>query len=76
MNATELGNQFGLLCPKCKRGDALQIVATTTVRLYPDGTEDHGDHEWDDASGASCRECDWSGNVGELDEIPDFDPDA
>lgn len=46
-NAQKLGNQFGLRCPTCLRGDDLRIVASTWVRLFPDGSESDGDQEWE-----------------------------
>lgn len=69
MTADELGNDHGLQCPKCKKGDELEIAATHWVLLRPDGTDDSemdGSEEWDDASGAKCNACDWSGKVSEL----------
>lgn len=66
-------NQFGYLCPRCKCGDKIDVVALVWVRLTPDGTDtdlvedyDH-DHDWNDASSAKCSaNCGWSGKVREL----------
>jgi hypothetical protein len=68
--AEEAGNQFGLRCPKCGRGDEIDIAATVWVRLCPDGTDifaaANGDHEWSDHSGAVCIACGYSGNVSDF----------
>lgn len=53
----------GLLCPKCGHMDSLNVSAMTTVKVVWDGSEDVGDHEWDDQSFASCPSCHHSGRV-------------
>jgi hypothetical protein len=75
-NAGTVGNQFGYLCPKCGQGDSLSISAKTIVRLYSNGTEDAGDHTWDDDSSASCGACDWEGTVGQLRQADNFEEGA
>jgi len=68
--AEELGNQFGLRCPECGKGDEIDIAATVWVRLCPDGTDifeaQNGDHEWEDASAAKCCSCGHDGVVSEF----------
>lgn len=72
--AEKVGNSFGFLCPKCKRGDHLAVGAHVTVRLTPDGSEDSGGaHEWDKDSEAMCNSCNWFGRVGELERAEGFD---
>ena len=62
----ELGNQHGFKCPKCGQGDRLMIAAVQWHDLLPDGTDNHGDVEWDDDSPAGCQWCDWRGTVAKL----------
>lgn len=68
--AEEIGNQFGLRCAECGRGDEIDIAATVWVRLCPDGTDattaTNGDHEWCDHSGALCAACGHGGNVSDF----------
>lgn len=68
--AEELGNQFGLRCPDCGKGDQIDIAATVWVRLCPDGTDvtqaANGDHEWSNQSGAACAAC------GHASKVTDF----
>lgn len=72
-------NCFGYTCPQCDSGDSIDIEATVSVRLTPDGTNAdasrNGDHEWNDTSLASCG-CGWTGEVCQLnsdDEEEDID---
>ncbi len=67
-----VGNQFGYLCPKCKQGDSLSVTFIGTCELVPDGTEDAGNHEWDDESAASCG-CGWGGTVKDFEQAEDFE---
>ena len=57
----ERGNQFGLRCPQCGKGDEIDIAATVWVRLCPDGTDvtaaANGDHEWQKDSAVHCCAC-------------------
>jgi hypothetical protein len=68
--AEELGNQFGLRCPDCGKGDQIDIAATVWVRLCPDGTDvmqgANGDHEWSNHSGAACAACGHAGTVSDF----------
>lgn len=58
-------DEWSMRCPKCGRDDGLQIVITTFARLTPDGTEDVGDHEWEDDSVCRCGHCYWAGKVSD-----------
>lgn len=60
-------NSFGLVCPKCKTG-MIEIEANITVLLDGDDIEEQSGYEWDDSSSATCRNCDWSGTVKDLEE--------
>ena len=53
-----------ILCPNCKGDDGFTVNFTGVARITSDGTEDCGDHEWDDESTLICY-CGWEGNVGE-----------
>jgi hypothetical protein len=44
-------------CPACGNEESFRIAATTIVTVTDDGTEDHGDMEWDDDSYAECAKC-------------------
>lgn len=68
----EIGNQFGYLCPQCKKGDKLRVSFTGECVLTPDGTEDDGDHEWDNDSPVFCN-CLWCGQVKDLEEAENFE---
>lgn len=66
----------GLVCPTCGQTDRLLIAAQTTIELVHDGSEDCGDHEWDDDSPASCPVCRvWTRVINffpEIEECNDF----
>jgi hypothetical protein len=52
-------------CPQCQQTDRFDITATATFRLLDDGTEYHGDVEYDEDNAAACPDCGWSGKWGE-----------
>lgn len=70
MDAEQLGNDHGYGCPKCLRGDMLEIAALHWVSLCPNGTDDtitqDGSEEWDETSAAQCTDCGWAGTVENL----------
>lgn len=70
--AEEVGNQFGHLCPACNKGDGLTVNFIGTCRLFPSGTDDEGDHEWDSNSQAQCN-CGWFGHVRDFKEVENFE---
>lgn len=47
----------GIKCPACGNEDRFRIACTTVFTVTDEGTEDHGDIEWDDDSYAECPEC-------------------
>lgn len=47
----------GIQCPQCGSEDRFRIAATSIFTVTDDGTEDHGDVEWDDDSHAECAAC-------------------
>lgn len=44
-------------CPSCGNEQSFRIAGTAVFTVTDDGTEDHGDIEWDDDNYAECREC-------------------
>ncbi|WP_040567796.1 hypothetical protein [Magnetospirillum molischianum] len=62
-------NAFGCHCPKCGSSGQIDICAQVWVRLTRVGTaadlSRQGNHEWNDASRATC-DCGWTGRVNEL----------
>ncbi len=50
-------------CPACGNEESFRIAATTIATVTDDGTEDHGDMEWDDDSYAECPKCYRHGTV-------------
>ena len=53
----------GLCCPQCGNDHRLDISFLGTCTLTPDGSEDSGDHEWDDTSQIVCHYCGHNGLV-------------
>lgn len=56
----------GIKCPDCGNEDTFRIAGTTIFTVTDEGTEDHGDVEWNDDSHAECAEC---GREGPLKEF-------
>jgi hypothetical protein len=48
----------GLCCPECGKDDRLHVSFKGQALLTPYGSEDSGDHEWDDDSEILCGHCD------------------
>jgi len=44
-------------CPKCGSYGPFEIAGRSTFVVYDDGTDGHGDIEWDDDSYCICIEC-------------------
>jgi len=53
-------------CPACGNEESFRIAATTIATVTDDGTEDHGDMEWDDDSYAECPQCHRHGALKEF----------
>jgi uncharacterized protein YgiB involved in biofilm formation len=64
-----IGNEHGLLCPNCKKGDQLQVVVSVWADLTHQGTSIDANDEWDNSSLARCA-CGWNGIVNEFIELP------
>jgi hypothetical protein len=56
-------SSFEMCCPKCYDDSEITITFTGTCKLVPDGSEDCGDHEWNDDSAATCGACGFAGVV-------------
>lgn len=69
--------QHGAICPTCRSPYHLEVTFTGTCKLTPDGTEDAGDHEYDEKAHCLCSECGWRGDFGEatsaFEDLPDVD---
>lgn len=50
-------SSFEMACPKCGDDADLHVTFTGTCRLVGNGSEDCGDHEWDNDSLCLCGEC-------------------
>lgn len=53
----------GLRCPNCHQEDRFFIVGTTQFEVFDDGTEGHGDIEWDEDALATCATCEYQGKL-------------
>jgi hypothetical protein len=56
----------GMGCPNCGSEGPFKIEAVSTFTVSDDGTEDHGDVEWDDESFCQCEDCDHKGTVADF----------
>ena len=60
-------NALDLICPMCRTGHALDIMAHVRLRLTQDGSDaTDSDHEFGDADRFECANCDHSGIVRDL----------
>lgn len=60
-------DEWGMACPACGEDDGLIIVARVECRLWPDGTEAEGGHEWEGSSPCRC-DCGWTGKVADAEK--------
>ena len=56
----------GLRCPRCGNEASFRIAATATFLVVDDGTEEHENVEWDDASRIDCTGCYHSATVADF----------
>ena len=60
---------FGLRCPECKSLAPFEIVVSTTVKMYDDGSDGIiGNIEWTDESYIVCSSCNKSGKIKDFKE--------
>ncbi len=69
-------DEWHLKCPKCGSDEYLEVVFKGTARLTSQGTEDIGDHEWDQESYMACAHCGHDGNVRDFDSDTPPNQDA
>ncbi len=63
-NPATVAEAWEMICPGCRRDDAIRIKATIAVLLYRDGTDPtDSDTEWDDASISFCDHCGFTATV-------------
>lgn len=58
----------GMRCPKCGSYGPFGIVGSTLFKVHDDGTDGHGDIEWDGRSYCECMECQHSGTKDDFTE--------
>ena len=56
----------GMKCPQCASFEPFKIEVKTIVKVFDDGTGDHGDTEWDDDSYCECCNCHLCGTVAQF----------
>lgn len=56
----------GFNCPHCGSLSPFKIAATSVFRVYDDGTDEHGDVEWDSTSPCTCVACGHGGIVAQF----------
>lgn len=56
-NRTNTNCLEGLKCPQCGNDSRLMIEGVSVFEVHDDGTESHGDVEWDDDAVTQCPEC-------------------
>lgn len=62
-------------CPACGQNERFTISFTGSAEVTDEGSDDAGDHEWEDDSACSCSECSHSGVVKNFDiNDPSFLP--
>ena len=59
-------------CPACE-SERITVTFSGTCLLTADGSEDYGDHEYDDDSPAVCQSC---GHSAPLSAFPETDGEA
>jgi hypothetical protein len=50
-------------CPNCDYLDSFDIVGTSSFRMFDDGSESHGDIDFDEDSPCYCPQCHHQGVV-------------
>lgn len=65
----------GIRCPKCGQEDRFLIMGGAQFEVTDDGSEDVGDHEWDDQSSTRCPGCSHAAPLKDFYVNPDLPPD-
>lgn len=58
----------GKRCPACKSYDSFSVSGQACFTLFDDGTDSHGDIEFNNDGFAECLECHHKGSWGTFDE--------
>jgi len=53
----------GFKCPECGVLEPFYIEVITTVTMFDEGSDNHGDLTWEDDSYCVCSECEYEGKV-------------
>jgi hypothetical protein len=56
-------------CPDCGNEESFRIAGTALFTVTDDGTEDHGDVEWDGDSHAECTLCHMQGVLKDFETV-------
>jgi hypothetical protein len=53
-------------CPNCRSFEPFKIAVKTIMKVFDNGTDDHGDTEWDADSYCECCECGFFATVADF----------
>lgn len=67
-----VAESWNMRCPKCGSDEEIRIQCTTWVDLLPEGTDNDGDHVWDEKSPAYCGACDYGADENDKVTVADF----
>jgi len=56
----------GMQCPQCRSLEPFNIEVKTMMKVFDNGTDDHGNTEWDDHSYCECCNCHLYGTVAQF----------
>jgi hypothetical protein len=63
---TNINCLAGMQCPKCRSFGPFNIAVKTMMKVFDNGTDGHGDKDWDTGSFCECCECEFSGTVADF----------
>jgi hypothetical protein len=55
-----------MICPECGSRGPFGIEMSAIIMLHDEGTDEHGDTEWDDNSACNCDDCQYKGQAGQF----------
>jgi hypothetical protein len=56
----------GMQCPDCGSFEPFNIAVKTMMKVFDNGTDDHGDTDWDEDSYCECCNCQLYGSVAQF----------
>ncbi len=62
----------GIRCPNCGSEEPFVITVQTLMRMFDDGSDTHGDVDWNEGSGCSCESCKHAGLIRDF-RTPPFE---